>query len=127
MPNSALQIASDVSHDDARLMAKSVARAGRALGLRQAEVAEAIGVSAGQVSKMKDGAVGLSGKAFELSAYLIRVFRALDTITGGDAEANRAWMRNENTDLGGTPAELIKSAAGLVTVMTYLDAARAPV
>ena len=110
---------------DAQLIAKAVTRAGAALGLRQSEVAAVIGTSPSQVSKMKDGAP-VSGKAAELALYLIRVFRALDAITGGDARSMQAWVRNANTDLNGVPAELLKSAAGLVAVMTYLDAARAP-
>lgn len=111
--------------DDAALIARAVTRAGAALGLRQAEVAAVIGTSPSHVSKMKDGAP-VSGKAAELALYLIRVFRSLDAITGGDQRTMQAWVRNANTDLNGVPAELLKSAAGLVTVMTYLDAARAP-
>ena len=116
----------DLSHDDGKLIAKSVVRAGLALGLTQAEIGEIIGASASQISKMKDASVSISGKPVELSAYLIRVFRSLDTITGGDRETNRQWMRNPNSDLNGVPAELMKTAYGLVAVMSYLDAARAP-
>jgi hypothetical protein len=114
------------SQEDGRLIAKAVVRAGLALGLKQAEIAEVIGVSAPQVSRMKEAAVPVAGKSRELALYLIRVFRSLDAITGGDAATSRAWMRNHNTDLNGIPADLIRSAAGLVAVMGYLDAARAP-
>lgn len=116
----------DHSREDSLLVAKSVVRAGLALGLTQGEIATAIGVSPSQVSKMNKAGAAVAGKPFELALYLIRVFRALDTITGGDAETNRAWMRNPNTDLNGVPADLVGTAAGLVAVMTYLDAQRAP-
>lgn len=111
--------------DDARLVAKAVTRAGEALGLKQAEIGAIIGTSPAQVSKMKSGA-GISGKPSELALYLIRVFRSLDAIAGGDRQTITAWMRNPNRDLQGVPADLLKSAAGLVSVMNYLDAARAP-
>lgn len=111
--------------DDAHLVAKAVTRAGEALGLKQAEIGAIIGTSPAQVSKMKSGA-GISGKPSELALYLIRVFRSLDAITGGDRQTISAWMRNPNRDLQGVPADLLKSAAGLIAVMTYLDAARAP-
>ena len=115
------------STDDGRLIAKSVVRAGQALGLKQAEIAQIIGLSPAQVSRMKDGRAPVEGKAAELSLYLIRVFRSLDAITGGDAAATRAWMRGDNLALGRIPADAIRQAAGLVDVMNYLDAARAPV
>ncbi|PWE27055.1 MbcA/ParS/Xre antitoxin family protein [Pararhodobacter marinus] len=111
---------------DSQLVARAVIRAGAALGLRGAEIAAIIGTSPSQVSKMKDSA-GVSGKSFELALYLIRVFRSLDAITGGDVQSAKAWMRAPNRDLNGIPAELAQSAAGLVAVMNYLDAARAPI
>ncbi|MGH1466271.1 MAG: MbcA/ParS/Xre antitoxin family protein [Cognatishimia sp.] len=116
----------DTSHDPARLVAKAVVNAGVALGLSQAEVAQIIGVSPSQISKFKTGSATLGDKPYELALYMIRVFRSLDAITGGDTETNRAWMRNANTDLRGCPADIAKSVAGLVSVMNYLDAQRAP-
>ncbi len=113
------------SPGDTLLVAKALLRAGAALGLKQAEIAAIIGASPSQVSKMKDGAA-LSGKPFELALLVIRVFRSLDAITGGDSTTNKAWMRNPNHDLNGIPADLMQSAAGLVAVMNYLDATRAP-
>lgn len=125
MPVQISQTPPPAAPDDAQLIARAVTRAAAALGLKQAELGAIIGTSPSQVSKMKDGAP-VSGKPSELALYLIRVFRSLDAITGGDSRSMQAWMRNANTDLNGVPAELLKSAAGLVTVMTYLDAARAP-
>jgi len=37
-----------------------------------------------------------------------------------------AWMTGFNRALNGKPAELIQSAEGLVVVVSYLDAMRAP-
>ena len=40
------------------------------------------------------------------------------------APAARAWLEGYNTALGAAPRDLIKSAAGLVRVVDYLDHAR---
>ena len=117
----------EIGDDEGLLVSKAVTNAGAALGLTQSELGEVIGVSQAQVNKFVQGTAALKGKPFDLALCLVRIFRSLDTFTGGDVETNRAWMRNRNLALGGVPAELIKSAEGLVNTMAYLDAARAPI
>lgn len=116
----------DHSHDPARLIAKAAFNAARELGLSQRELGAVIGVSEATVSRMKDGGHALADKPYELATCLIRVYRSLDAITAGDPDSLQGWMRNPNTDLAGVPAALIQQATGLVAVMNYLDAARAP-
>ncbi len=108
------------------ILAKAGFRAARLLGLSQKEMAEVIGVSPASVSRMKDGSFALAGKPFELAACLIRVFRSLDAIVGGDGKAMKSWMKSENHALHGVPRDLVQTPAGLVDVMNYLDARRAP-
>ncbi|MBI1416282.1 MAG: DUF2384 domain-containing protein [Limimaricola sp.] len=117
----------DVSHDPGRVVAKAVVRAAGELGLSQQELAKIIGVSAATASRMKDGQYALTGKPLELATCLIRVFRSLDSMTGGEKAVMMAWMHNANTDLGGVPAGLVATVPGLIGVMNYLDAVRAPV
>jgi hypothetical protein len=76
---------------------------------------------------MKGGGFVLDGKPLELALCLIRVFRGLDAINGGEVLVTRSWMANPNSDLIGVPKAIIASATGLVDVMNYLDAARARV
>ncbi|MNI22469.1 hypothetical protein D3C73_760260 [compost metagenome] len=64
-------------------------------------------------------------KPFELALLLIRLFRSLDAITGGDEQVARAWLKNHNTALSGIPADKILSISGLTDVLAYLDARRA--
>ena len=52
-------------------------------------------------------------------------YRSLDAITGGDDAVARAWLRSENSALGGTPLTLVQTVQGLVNVIAYLDARRA--
>ena len=116
----------DVSPEPGRVLAKAAFNAAQELGLSQRELAQAIGVSEATVSRMKGGGYVLQGKPFELATCVIRVFRSLDAIVGADAKTMRGWMSNRNLDLNGTPREMILQATGLVTVLNYLDAARAP-
>jgi DNA-binding XRE family transcriptional regulator len=109
-----------------RVLSKAAFRAASELGLTQRELAQIIGTSEASVSRMRDGDYSLSGKPYELAACLVRVFRSLDAIAGSDERSIRGWMTNLNTDLGRAPRELVKEAAGLVDVMNYLDARRAP-
>jgi hypothetical protein len=64
-------------------------------------------------------------KSFELAVLLVRLFRSVDAIVGGDEETARSWLRSENTALGTAPIEKIQTISGLVDVIAYLDARRA--
>jgi transcriptional regulator with XRE-family HTH domain len=121
------QTRSEPLPDAGLLLAKAAIRSAQAMGLSQADLAAVIGLSPASVSRLKDGTLALTGKTFELAACLVRVFRSLDAIVGGDRDTMRGWMRSPNSDLHGIPGTLIRDVAGLVGVMAYLDAARAPV
>lgn len=86
-----------------------------------------MGLSEATVSRMGSGAYTLrpDDKSFELSVLFVRLYRSLDAITGGDDAVARAWLRNDNTALGGKPLSLVQSVQGLVNVIAYLDARRA--
>lgn len=112
---------------DSVLIAKAVVRAADFLGLTQSELANAVGISEASASRMASGRYAPTGKAFELCLYLIRVYRSLDAIVGGDRKTMRAWMASGNDALRGVPKQLVLTGAGLVNVMNYLDASRAPV
>lgn len=90
-------------------------------------LASVLGLSEASVSRLKRGELLLSPKekAFELALLFIRLFRSLDAITGGDEAVARAWLRNENTALGGVPQQKIATITGLTDVLAYLDARRA--
>ena len=112
---------------DAAVATKAVLRAAGRLGLSNKALARIIGVSEATVSRMGVGSYTLApgDKAFELALLLVRLFRSLDAITGGDESVSRVWLRSENIGLGGTPLTLIESVSGLVHVLGYLDARRA--
>jgi hypothetical protein len=64
-------------------------------------------------------------KAFELAVLLVRLYRSLDAIVGGDEEIARQWLRSPNAALSNQPINLIRSVQGLVDVIQYLDTRRA--
>jgi hypothetical protein len=90
-------------------------------------VAGIVGLSEATVSRMGSGRYMLApnDKPFELSLLLVRLYRSLDAITGGDDAVARAWLRSENTALGAPPLTLMQTIQGLVNVIAYLDARRA--
>src|SRR5712691_829089 len=109
------------------VISRAVLHAGSRLGLTNKIIARVVGVSATSISRMSRGRYRLvrGGKPFELAALLIRLFRSLDAIVGGDEGTARSWLRSDNTVLGAAPIEKIQTIAGLLDVIAYLDARRA--
>ena len=110
------------------VLGKALFRAAELLDLNNAALARILGVSEASVSRLASGARSIDPKSKEgeLALLLIRVYRSLDALVGTDAAQRKAWLHSPNRALNGVPAELIQSAAGLVAVVSYLDAMRAP-
>lgn len=113
---------------DARaVLTKALLRAAGMLDLAPAALARILGISAASVSRLTNGtrSIAPESKEGELALLLVRVYRSLDALVGGDDAQRRAWMHSANRALNGTPMELIRSAEGLVAVASYLDGMRA--
>jgi len=109
----------------AAVLTKAVVRAAGRLELTQRATAATLGVSEATVSRLARGrTIDPATKEGELALLLVRLYRSLDAMVGGNAEQARAWMHAPNRHLHGTPADLIRSVAGLVRVVEYLDALR---
>lgn len=123
-----------LSHQIARsceagaVLTKAVLGAADRLGLSGRQLAEIVGVSEATVSRWKraESLLEPGSKPFELAALLVRAFRSLDAITGGDEAVARRWLVAPNTALAARPVERMANVQGLVDVTTYLDARRAP-
>jgi hypothetical protein len=63
-------------------------------------------------------------KAGELGLLLIRCYRSLFAMVGGDEAAMKHWMATENRHTGGIPRRQIEDVQGLTSVVNYLDAIR---
>jgi Protein of unknown function (DUF2384) len=112
--------------DPARVLTGAVLRAAALLDLNQGRIAQILGLSAPQVSRMANGHYVLDAgrKEWEHAALFVRLFRSLDALVGSNDTAARAWLNSDNLGLGARPAELIRSTEGLVRAVHYLDAAR---
>lgn len=110
------------------VLTKAALRAADRLGLSGRQLSDIVGVSEATVSRWKRGESLLDPgtKAFELAALLVRMFRSLDAITGGDEAAARRWLTAPNTALAARPLDRLAQVQGLVDVTAYLDARRAP-
>lgn len=107
-------------------LSKAVVRAADFLGVSQAALADALGLSRSTASRLVAGMYMLDPsrrKEWELGVLFLRVFRSLDAVVGHGEQA-RTWMRGPNLALGGRPIDLVRSAEGLVRTVQYLDAAR---
>ena len=122
------QAATADSNDRARVLTMAALRAAEALELTGKELGGVLGISEPSVSRLRRGDYRLEegSKAFELAALFVRLFRSLDAITAGDSQVASAWLRNENTALGGRPIHQIQTIAGLTHGLAYLDSRRAP-
>lgn len=111
-----------------QVLTKAVLRAADLLGLSSALLARILGVSEASVSRLTSGArtVDPQSKEGELALLLVRVYRSLDALVGTDAAQRHAWLHGENRALNGRPIDLIQRTDGLVNVVAYLDAMRAP-
>ena len=125
MRRSAIQI--DTQPQKGKVVTMAVLRAADAMGLTAKRLAAVIGASEPTVSRMKAGVFVLDdkGKPYELAVLLIRLFRSLDAIVGGDATVLRQWLVNPNTVLGAKPIDKLQTVSGLTDVLAYLDARRA--
>lgn len=69
----------------ATILAKAATPAAQQLGIPQRELGDIIGTSPAAVSRTAHvGSLPADGKSIELATLFVRIFRALDTIVGGN-------------------------------------------
>ncbi len=117
-------MANPVPRDDRKaILTKSLLNAGQSLGLDQVSLGKVIGM---ERSVFRRG-IHPEGKGGELALLLIRCYRSLFALMGGDPEQMRHWMTTYNLHTGGIPAQQVQTVEGLVHVVSYLDAIRGKV
>lgn len=108
--------------DPGIVLCKALLNVREALDLKQAELGGIIGLNRSSVSRLQS--LDPESKTGELALLLVRVYRSLFAMVGGNADAMRHWLRTRNTHLGGEPLQLMTSVQGLIHVVEYLDAVR---
>lgn len=116
-----MSTAEALAPERADVLREALVNAGKALGLTQADLGEIIGRGRTDISR---GNIDPASKPGELALLLIRCYRALYVLTGGDVGTMKHWMHTPNHHTGGVPAEQIRTVQGLVGVLEYLDAIR---
>lgn len=108
------------------VLTRALLRAGTRLGLKPRDLSAILGVSPASLSRLTNGTRRLApeSKEGELALLLIRVFRALDALVGGQPEQVKQWFHAPNAHLGGVPATRVRTIEGLLHVAQYLDAMR---
>mgnify|MGYP005843678143 FL=1 len=107
--------------DPSNVLAKASLEAGRKLGLTQADVSAVIGRDRSGIRR--DG-INPDTKAGELALMLIRAYRSVYVLVGGDDAAMKHWFGTRNRHFDAVPKDLVRTAEGLVRVVHYLDAMR---
>lgn len=125
--NVLIPVVTTPDHSRAAVVTKATVRTARLLGLNNATLAIVIGLSEATVSRMASGSYLLDpkNKSYELSLLLIRLFRSLDAMVGGEEGPMQSWMKSNNLVLSGIPAEKIQTITGLVDAVNYVDTSRA--
>lgn len=103
------------------VLGEALLSAGKALGMTQTDLGQVVGKDRSAISR---GRIDPQSKAGELALLLIRCYRALYVLVGGDPVQMRHWMHTPNLHLGGVPAEQVKTVSGLAGVLEYLDGLR---
>lgn len=96
------------------------------LDLHRQDLSLIIGISEATISRLFSGQGKLdpSSKEGQLVLLLLRLYKSLDVLFGGNKQQYQLWLNSKNAHLEGKPIDLIKSIEGLVTVVQYLDAMR---
>lgn len=111
-----------------QVLCKALFNSQQQLGLTQQDLGKVIGLDRSSVSKLKTrGSLTPDSKEGELATYLIRIYRSLYALMGGDLSSMQHWLQTYNKHLKAKPAELIGQIHGLIRTMEYLDAIRGKV
>ncbi len=105
------------------VLSKALLTAADIMGIAQGDVGKVIGLSRSSIYR----GINPDTKPGELAKMLIRCYRSLYVLVGGEPEDISHWMSMYNYHTQGIPAEQIKSIQGFVVVLTYLDAMRGKV
>ena len=111
-----------LTKSDAQLVAQACVRAAQVLGLSKEELSAAVGKHRTTIDR-----TGLDPKTKEgeLALLLLRVYRSLHALCGGDRDLMRHWMEQPNHHLSEKPPRLLlMRIEGLNHVANYLDALR---
>lgn len=113
--------------DENKVLIKAFNNSCQALGLSRDEASAILGVDRATLARNKDKGFDPRSKTGELCLQLVRVYRSLYAIAGGDKAFMNHWLNSDNRALSAKPVSLLANVVGLVRVNMYLDAMRGKV
>ena len=107
------------------VLSKAVLSVARRLDLSAAKLSKMIGCSEATISRLKNGrGIDPDTKQGELALLVVRLYRSLNAILGGNDEQSQQWLTAYNNHLSGVPVKMMQTVEGLIEVIQYLDAMR---
>ena len=91
--------AKETAIDDRALVTQAAINAAGELGISNRQLAGVLGVSASKLDRARAERASFSGKDYELALLLIRIYRALYAILGGNREQMQHWLTTPNRHL----------------------------
>jgi len=114
------------STEKKHILSKALIRLADQLALSRKELSTILGLSESSLSRLYDGkrTIDPQTKEGELAILLLRLYRSLDTLFGGNSTQCQLWLRSHNLHLGLKPIKLIETIQGLTLTLAYLDVMR---
>lgn len=114
-----------VQPEASEVLGKALLSSAEFLGISAESLGHIIGRDRTSISRLKKNpSIEPTSKTGELSLLVIRVYRGLFAILGGNQKAMREWLGQTNKGLSGKPLELMQSVTGLTNTVNYIDAMR---
>ncbi|WP_454782215.1 MbcA/ParS/Xre antitoxin family protein [Legionella sp. WA2022007384] len=112
----------------ATVLATAINQLKHVIKINSQDLAAIIGQHRNTIDRcLKKGELDPSSKPGELALLLIRVYRSLYALNGGDKKAMIHWLNTYNHHIQGVPLQEMKTIMGLSRVVNYLDAMRGKV
>jgi len=114
--------AAESNIDPKVVLAKALLNTADQLGLKQSQIASVIGVHRSSINRLKKKPrLDPITKKGELALLLIRIYRAVYVLTGGNSEWIHYFMNSYNKAISGVPIEQIQNIRGLVKVLHFVE------
>ncbi len=114
--------------DEQRVLGEALKNALKRMGITQKDCEAIVGLSKSHLRTILQQGINPYSKTGELCLLVIRIYRSLYALVGGNQEHMKHWMHSPNRAFGEqAPVERMKQIDGLTEVLRYCDAMRAKV
>ncbi len=113
-------------HQKDLVLTKAICNVTQFYALTGKDLSEILGMSEASASRVHQGKklISLETKQGEMALLLVRIYRSLNAMVGNNHEKAKAWLNSTNQYFRTKPRDEMKTIAGLISVLNYLDAMR---